>query len=794
MRSLRRAGVNLPDWIRRRDVQLLLGLFIALSLIYNVITPIGESDNEMSHFRYIQYIWMYHRLPPYDYEWPSTPRARCSLPASHASHQFRQPPLYYALNAAIFFWLDLSDDWWPDANPYGYHALNLDGGRNAFLHTPKERFPYRGVVLAVHLIRGFSTLLGVVFLLITYALARLMLGNERQSLLLTAMVVFTPTTVFAASVINNDILVAVLGAGAVYFALRAAFPPAPRMLIPASALFALAWLAKYTAILLVPILFLTFLITLVRTFRTHTYTRRQLIRALPLLLLVALPVAGWFWWNWVHYGHPIPGYAYLTEVIAYHWRKWRVMPWSDVRQHVREAVTFSFISYWGLLGADALTLPPRLLDALSGVWALVLLGGVRAAWRRDFPPRAGELSILSVLGIMLPWLGMFIAIVYAPRGRYILALYPFIAYLLLLGARGWGTRNSPNLGLWVYAGLVLAVSAYAPFGVIRPAFTPPNTHESTRLVPGEWPIHATFGDLAELVGVQVTPKNAAPGDEITVTLRWRVLRQTDNNYVVGVHLQGLDNSYMGGTAHWPVNGRYATSLWKPGDVFLDSYHFRLSPKSDTPLPQGAQVLISMYCQSEKGDKGLPVRDGQGTLVGDFLLTPPIRVGPPTKETTTVEGAPIARFGEEIGLLDVKGVPSNPFTAPGMTNIYVRLKTLTKPRKDYTMYIQLLDERQKLWVTADYPLGKGIYPSHLWLPGEQVVHEHPVPLGRMRQLPVGTYYLVMGIYDSATGQRLPPRGDGVQTYANSYLLTSWHISRILHVYVPYISITTEDTHP
>ncbi len=787
MRALRgKKGMQIAKR-RHRGLLILILLFITLSFLYNVSTPIGESDNELSHFRYIQYIWLHHRLPPYDYQWPSSPRARCSLAGAQVSHQFRQPPLYYVLNALAFSWLDLSDTWWPDANPYGYHARNLDGGRNAFLHTPRERFPYHGVVLAVHLIRAFSTLLGVILLLITYAIGRLLFQDEKWALPFTAMVMLTPAPVFAASVINNDILVAVLAAAALYFALRGTLTPSLRMLIPAGGLFGLALLAKYTAILVFPTLLLAAGTTVVRTFRPHTFSRRQWLYVLLGLLIGTLPVIGWFWWNWIHYGHPLPGYAHQAEVIAYHWRKWRVMPWSDIRAHVWEGVTFSFISYWGLLGADALTLPPWMLNGLALVWAVIGLGGIRRVWRRAFSPREIGLVLLTIGGVSLAWLAVFIAIVYAPRGRYILALYPLLAYLLVFGLRGLTNAHRAYRSVWAYAILVSLISMYAAFGVIRPAFSPPNTRQSPHPEAGEWPIHATVDTLAEIISVRVSPQQAVPGDELTVTIRWRVLRETENNYVVGVHLQGLDRSYMGGTAHWPANGRYATSLWKKGDVFLDTYHFRIHPSPRAHLPQGAQVLISMYCQSEEGDRGLPIYDGQGTRVGVFFLTPPIRVGPLSPQTSQTQAHPLVRFGDEIAVLDVEGLPNTPMSAPGSVDLHVRLRTLTKPRKDYTMYIQIVD-RQNLWLTVDSPLGGGMYPSHLWIPGEVITHTHPFPVGMIRRLPKGTYYLIMGLYDGETGRRLPPQGEPDHIYADSYLLTTWTIPRILHAYIPYIGIT------
>lgn len=60
--------------LREHRLAILIALiFLVLALWYNVILPIGESDNESSHYRYIQYIKTEHRLPPVPYVWPAVP-------------------------------------------------------------------------------------------------------------------------------------------------------------------------------------------------------------------------------------------------------------------------------------------------------------------------------------------------------------------------------------------------------------------------------------------------------------------------------------------------------------------------------------------------------------------------------------------------------------------------------------------------------------------------------------------------------------------------------------------------
>jgi hypothetical protein len=50
---------------------------------------------------------------------------------------------------------------------------------------------------------------------------------------------------------------------------------------------------------------------------------------------------------------------------------------------------------------------------------------------------------------------------------------------------------------------------------------------------------------------------------------------------------------------------------------------------------------------------------------------------------------------------------------------------------------------------------GLYPTSAWQPGEIVVDEFELPLPDV--LAAGEYSLVTGMYDLATGQRLPVTG-------------------------------------
>jgi hypothetical protein len=82
--------------------------------------------------------------------------------------------------------------------------------------------------------------------------------------------------------------------------------------------------------------------------------------------------------------------------------------------------------------------------------------------------------------------------------------------------------------------------------------------------------------------------------------------------------------------------------------------------------------------------------------------------------------------------------------------------------DYTVFLQLWRPAPLANSTAgaaqaeyvagfDGPPVLGDYPTSLWEPGEIIVDSHPLDL---TALPQGDYYLLAGLYNPTTAERLP----------------------------------------
>ncbi|HEC34787.1 MAG TPA: hypothetical protein ENI37_08775, partial [Chloroflexi bacterium] len=147
----------------RTVLVLILILFAALSAIYSIVVPPFEASDELWHYPMVKYVADHWDLPVQD---PTN--------VGPWRQEGSQPPLYYAVAAAVTFWIDTSDmEQVRHLNPHVDNGIATpDGNINLVVHNPAlERFPWRGAVLAVHLIRFLSVLMGVAAVYFTYRIA-----------------------------------------------------------------------------------------------------------------------------------------------------------------------------------------------------------------------------------------------------------------------------------------------------------------------------------------------------------------------------------------------------------------------------------------------------------------------------------------------------------------------------------------------------------------------------------------------------------------------------------------------
>ena len=705
----------------------ILGLYFVVAGAFSVATPIFEAPDEPQHFFYARHLAQTGRLPV---------AKEGTLWAQEAT----QPPLYYALTATVIAAVHTSDaEAVAQRNPHAAIGVPLyPDNKNAYVHTQAERFPWRGTVLAVHLARLVSVLLGSVTVWMTYRLGLEVGFGEVVSLAGAAVVAFLPQFGFISGAVNNDNLVTALAAVGLVLLMRyLRRGPSPRHAVALGLVAGLATLAKLSGAGLLGL----FVVAGV----WQAWRRRDAawLRDVGIMLAVWAAMTGWwFARNAAVYGDPTAT-ARMVEMMGR-----RVGPvsfaamWGELRGLVG--------SFWGLFGWFNVPAPAAMyrmfyLLALAAVagWGLrVVLRRGRERW-----PGAGVLWLLVWALIILAGLARWTAQTLASQGRLLFPALPALALLMAAGWEGLWPRRVRSAGMTAIALAFLFWAARAPFFTILPTYAPPPVREESALPASLVRVDARIGDAAVLVGYLVRPDTVRPGEWVTATLCWKPLRRTAVNYSVYVHLLGRGQKIVGQRDTYPAGGRLPTSDWDTTGVFCDD--LRIPVIADAEGPTVLRLTGGLY-DLRTGER-LPVYDSLGrptVIMEDVarLIGPSPDVGP---------GPAVARLGDGIELArwSAETLPE----APG--RVVVRLYWLARaaPAAGYTVFVHLVDAEGKIVAQHDgVPVG-GDYPTRWWLAGQVVEDAHV--LGADSPIPPGAYMIRVGMYRTDTHEPLPVAQDG-----------------------------------
>ncbi|NJO07677.1 MAG: hypothetical protein HC876_20355, partial [Chloroflexaceae bacterium] len=535
-----------------------------------------------------------------------------------------QPPLAYLLYLPAVAWLAPTE-----------HALLLtsnpafvwNGGTEhaAFVRGSNQYFPWQGIVLAWHLARGISALLGAVTVLCTWGAARLLVpGNRTLPLLAAALVAFNPQFLFISALVTNDALLITLCAGVVWLGialLRHTTPPTRSAAVWLGVLCGLALLTKLSGLILLPVAALVLWLA-----GGHRLQNLGIWAA-----VVALLAGWWYLRNWHLYGDPLGLDAfqstYATQPFDWH----RLAAWQGGLWQL-------YRSTWAFFGWISLPAP---LWGYGVYGMLVLLALVGLLMRGiSWPDLRPMLPALALVGLALAWVVSFalVAGLVAWQGRLLFPALPALALLLAVGYAQWIPDSQQQAALAGGIALVLAgLALYLPVAVIAPAYqwhTLPPAVAQQRITQ---PVYARYAAVWEQgielhgwrlsrEGVPVptsTPVQA--GQAISVTLTWHALERVPQDWTVFLHLVTSEGDIVAEHNSRPQLGQFPMLLWTPGDWLEDSHPLLLP----ADLPPGAYTLrVGLYRpwqrDPRRGERQ-PVWGADGSTIGDLAEVGLLRV-------------------------------------------------------------------------------------------------------------------------------------------------------------------------
>lgn len=738
------ASVSLPASRPSRIQWIILVAHLALALLYGALIPPWEAHDETGHFGFVNHLVASGSLPD----------ARGA--EQNLFDQSHQPPLYYLIASGLTFWIDRSDALQPQLNPWALDGTNRRGFR-VMLRQPEEVFPWRGTVLALHAARAVSALLTAATVLLIGLSANVMFGrNATAAVLTTAIAAFNPQFIFMGAMVNNDAMVALAGALVCFWllAISRATTLKRRMFAALGISLGIAFLAKNNALVLIPFaaLALAFI-----AWRGRWVLRQLLVNGAMTVGAFVVVAAPYAIYTWVRYGRLLldrnpnnPLITAPTSVIG-----------EGLFVSIRDAwlpqlFANTFRTFWGKFGWGNVGMA-EWAYVLFALFTLAGMIGCVVGWRRAQRELRTALTLLLLMGVMMMALPLYRAIYFQDPmlmpGRYLMPA--LTAYAGLLGF-GWASFSTGHKtqdaerrtdGASRITSIALALFALlVPFLFVLPRYAP------NLIAQNDAPALLTFDGLAQVTSLsaraELLPDREGMRQYARVTVDWRALKPTDQQYVFGISVLGRDNEVLGTMNVFPNRGNFPSTNWQAGDAFRDEYDILLE-KPCASLPALGKISVAVFPFAPTSDTGhisatapLPAHDASGRVVAPILGRFKI---PEAPLMAVFWQPPLASF-DGIWLRDVK-LPAQATAGEALTATLTY--EMVRPNGlAGTAFVHVLDAAGKPIAQDDHVPQQGNYPTNLWDAGECVREQFSVTIP---QDAAGPLRVVSGFY-AADGQR------------------------------------------
>lgn len=233
------------------------------------------------------------------------------------------------------------------------------------------------------------------------------------------------------------------------------------------------------------------------------------------------------------------------------------------------------------------------------------------------------------------------------------------------------------------------------------------------------------------------------GETVGLRLFWQASGAMDQDYRLRLTLAGRDGAIYGQETFGLTSTDHPTSQWQPDELVADWHYL----STDESVPTG-EATLSLELLDESAES---------------VLVDPVELLDLWVQSTTPGSTPTAdpeeptsfTLGEGINLL---GYTVDRRVEPGETvavTLYWRADR--ELDRDYKVFVHLYDGRGGILAQRDRHPGLGARPTTTWEKGEVLADRYHVDLPSATS--PGIYPLGIGLYDPASGDRLPVYGPG-----------------------------------
>jgi len=242
-----------------------------------------------------------------------------------------------------------------------------------------------------------------------------------------------------------------------------------------------------------------------------------------------------------------------------------------------------------------------------------------------------------------------------------------------------------------------------------------------------------------LLGLTSWPESVRPGESLPIELFWEAERKGEADCAVRLQLRDAGGQMAASIRAAIAGPEYPTSHWPRGERIRARYEL---PIPATTGPGSYSLLLTLV-------------DG----ATDHLLVPqPIHLGEVVVQgrehrfaLPEIKHRQEALLGQGLALLgyDLTTAQLSPGEELGVTLYWQARGEMST---SYTVFVHLLDGAQRIWGQKDSLPGEGAWPTTGWVPGEVLADRYTLQL--RQDAPPGEYRLEVGMYEAATGDRLP----------------------------------------
>jgi len=276
------------------------------------------------------------------------------------------------------------------------------------------------------------------------------------------------------------------------------------------------------------------------------------------------------------------------------------------------------------------------------------------------------------------------------------------------------------------------------------------------VMPAALPIDSTSLSIATPVDIPVTndlrvigldvshPEIAHPGDKLRISLVWQATDVPRQNYGLLIGLIGNDGPAYVVAPQPLVSASYPTTDWRRGETLQANYTLSLPPH----LSSGEYTLALRLLDLATDE-----------VISDHILQPLALEARPHEFSVPAPSHLLnLDFGTAIRLIGY----DQPIISqvPGEVTVQVYWQALGEMSESYKVFAHLVDPTGTIVGQSDFIPGDESAPTTSWVTGEIITDT--IRIQFPGAVPKGTYQMVIGLYSSESGVRLPiARGAGAE---------------------------------